>query len=431
MTSIAAASGAIVKKDIKASSTTKTSAGLELSPLRSSRSSSPQDITKDDIALLRKQNSSFGEEFPTVRECADHIRACGCLALIAYFMALYVCVFLAIVRGQLDSSGVPYQYQMHPNNYFVPLSIAGNHSTITTLLVPFYTRATVQSNSNSSQAVALQLLSAYYSMEEQDPQESQSTNTTTPLEELFALATLVVSLHDTVTFEDLRNVCEETTIGKVGVSGNPQKRIFSLERTIGNVRVRCNPQKRISSLVLTNIEVDHDDNDTTITIPPELELLTELKEFMVQKSNWHGNLTSILPPQLTRLSKLEVVKVQDCGLSGTLPAYLGDWTSLSSLSLDNNHITGTFPENWLQLSSHLQQLDLSNNELSGSIPSELALLTELRAMYLENNQWSNKMTPPDVCWMLVGTLWTLGHADCEGIACPKDCRDHSLANYNG
>ena len=75
----------------------------------------------------------------------------------------------------------------------------------------------------------------------------------------------------------------------------------------------------------------------------------------------------------------------DLGLTGTIPAGLGDLDGLTRLELDGNQLTGTIPAALGNL-GNLRYLYLDNNRLTGQIPSQIGNLAELRVLYLGNNQ---------------------------------------------
>ena len=74
-------------------------------------------------------------------------------------------------------------------------------------------------------------------------------------------------------------------------------------------------------------------------------------------------------------------------LTGSIPAELGNLSSLQYLSLSGNQLTGGIPMELGKLPS-LQYLYLSNNQLTGSIPAELGNLSSLYHLTLDRNQLS-------------------------------------------
>ena len=76
--------------------------------------------------------------------------------------------------------------------------------------------------------------------------------------------------------------------------------------------------------------------------------------------DWDSVGLSGSPERVTRLSTVEKE------LTGTIPAELGQLSSLETLNLGNNQLTGTIPAELGQLSS-LETLNLGNNQLLRSL----------------------------------------------------------------
>ena len=77
------------------------------------------------------------------------------------------------------------------------------------------------------------------------------------------------------------------------------------------------------------------------------------------------------------------------GLSGSIPTELGNLSNLRTLFLDNNELR-SIPSELGNLSS-LETLGLGANELSGSIPSELGNLSNLESLFLAANDFSGSI----------------------------------------
>ncbi|KAL6643326.1 hypothetical protein ACP70R_018991 [Stipagrostis hirtigluma subsp. patula] len=75
------------------------------------------------------------------------------------------------------------------------------------------------------------------------------------------------------------------------------------------------------------------------------------------------------------------------GLTGAIPASLGNMMFLQVLNLGHNELNGTIPDAFSGLKS-IGALDLSNNQLSGGIPSGLGGLTFLADFDVSNNNLS-------------------------------------------
>lgn len=105
----------------------------------------------------------------------------------------------------------------------------------------------------------------------------------------------------------------------------------------------------------------------------------------------HRNLVSpsFLPLELVLLSPtLELLWLSDnMGLSGTIPNYIGDLTSLSSLSMYRTSMEGSIPKSLYNLPK-LSSLRLYKSNFSGSISSNIGKLIGLRWLWLHENRFS-------------------------------------------
>ena len=117
------------------------------------------------------------------------------------------------------------------------------------------------------------------------------------------------------------------------------------------------------------------------TLPAELGDLTNLKVLWLHGNNLGGS----MPAELGHLVNLQSLFLADNGLTGPIPAELGSLTNLESLWLQRNELTGPLPATLGRL-SNLEKLLLQNNQLIGPIPSELGLLRKLRALRLSDNE---------------------------------------------
>ena len=98
---------------------------------------------------------------------------------------------------------------------------------------------------------------------------------------------------------------------------------------------------------------------------------------------WHGVITDTT----NRFIKLNLA---GNGLTGELPAELGDLTPLKELDLSGNQISGTIPAELGNL-AFLEELSLAGTQLSGPIPGELGSLASLRSLNLSGNQLSGQI----------------------------------------
>jgi len=87
--------------------------------------------------------------------------------------------------------------------------------------------------------------------------------------------------------------------------------------------------------------------------------------------------------------------IQSSGLSGTLPSFFSEFTSIKELNLEGNSLEGTVPDSFGTLAS-LEFFNLLNNDLTGTLPQSLGRLSKVTAMVFGKNK-------------LIGTLPTWGN----------------------
>lgn len=108
-----------------------------------------------------------------------------------------------------------------------------------------------------------------------------------------------------------------------------------------------------------------------------------------------NNLSGTLPPDFSSCSSLESLNVSNNHLSGEFPAEtLTSMSSLKKLVLSYNDLTGVLPESF-SVTGNLELLDLSSNSILGSIPSELCKNPKniLKELHLQNNQFTGAIPP--------------------------------------
>jgi hypothetical protein len=158
-----------------------------------------------------------------------------------------------------------------------------------------------------------------------------------------------------------------------------------------------------------------DGNFFNARIPTVLGRLPELSFLYVADSGITGRL-SFMEEGMPRIVELWI----DLNpfIDGSIPSQVGDLTTLKSLSLTGNTLTGVLPTVLGRL-TELRQLWLYDNSLSGPIPSELGNLARLGTLQLESNNLSGAM-PSEVCSNYDGGVFlpldVLG-ADCSSVAC--------------
>ena len=94
-------------------------------------------------------------------------------------------------------------------------------------------------------------------------------------------------------------------------------------------------------------------------------------------------LTGSIPAELGNLSSVTNLYLHRNKLSGSIPEEIGDLTTLRRIRLDRNDLTGEIPD--LSGLTNLDWLGLYGNDLTGSIPATLGMLSSLKDLYLHDN----------------------------------------------
>jgi Leucine-rich repeat (LRR) protein len=100
-------------------------------------------------------------------------------------------------------------------------------------------------------------------------------------------------------------------------------------------------------------------------LPVSLRNITYLKELKL-----NTNLLYEIPSFIGDFTKLEILDLQQCNLSGTILREIGSLRNLTALYLGQNNLSGNIPTEIGEI-SNLNLLDLSYNSLSGFIPSAI------------------------------------------------------------
>ncbi len=122
------------------------------------------------------------------------------------------------------------------------------------------------------------------------------------------------------------------------------------------------------------------ENGLTGTIPAELGNLANLERLWI----FTNNLSGPIPSELGSLLNLKYLTLNTNNLSGPIPPELGSLPHLVSMSLGANYLTGPIPPELGRL-QNVERLHLGSNRLSGSIPPELGEMHRLRVLGLAFN----------------------------------------------
>ena len=130
-------------------------------------------------------------------------------------------------------------------------------------------------------------------------------------------------------------------------------------------------------------------NGLTGAIPATLGNLSNLESLNLQ---WNEFGTPI-PPELGNLTRLRELNLEYALVTGPIPPTLGNLTNLKYLDLQDNYaLTGPIPAELGNL-TNLEWLSLGGNRLEGSIPAALGRLTNLRELRLQTNSLSGSIPP--------------------------------------
>ena len=120
-------------------------------------------------------------------------------------------------------------------------------------------------------------------------------------------------------------------------------------------------------------------------------------------SNGDG-LSGSIPAEIGNLGKLRILNLGDNGLTDSIPAEIGNLEALEVLALSDNELTGGIPAELGRL-DNLIRLNLVNNDLDGMIPRELGGLEALEQLNVGGNELTGSI--PSTLGDL-GTLTYLG-----------------------
>jgi len=173
--------------------------------------------------------------------------------------------------------------------------------------------------------------------------------------------------------------------------------------------VSCDDDARVSSFLFVNAE----GNGLIGTLPFEMYVLEGMVDLVIINEKIKGTLpevfgtnatsmrslllpdnelTGTIPNNYLSNSPLEYVHLGSNSFSGTIPATIGSTTLLKQLDLSGNSISGIIPQEIAEYGA-LEALSFANNNLVGNIPKEIFGLTNLKFLHVNGNELTGTISP--------------------------------------
>ncbi|GLT56888.1 hypothetical protein SLA2020_299020 [Shorea laevis] len=153
----------------------------------------------------------------------------------------------------------------------------------------------------------------------------------------------------------------------------------------GWVGIQC-MNSRVSSITMGSMGLEGQLSD----------YISSLTELQILDLSQNQGLTGPLPASIGNLTKLTKLFLNHCGFTGPIPDTIGSLQQLASLSLNSNKFSGQIPPSIGHLLM-LNWLDLSDNQLEGSIPVSdgttpgLDMLVKTLHFHLGQNKFSGEI----------------------------------------
>lgn len=129
-------------------------------------------------------------------------------------------------------------------------------------------------------------------------------------------------------------------------------------------------------------------NNLVGTLPAEIGNLTSLTNL----SAGYNTISGSLPPEIGQLSNLDTLFMSYNDVDGSVPIELYNLTNLVRWSMSNNQLSGTLAPEIVNL-TNLKYLALWNNPLGGAIPDEFWNMTQLEFIFLGTSNISGEISP--------------------------------------
>jgi len=123
-------------------------------------------------------------------------------------------------------------------------------------------------------------------------------------------------------------------------------------------------------------------------IPPSLFTISSLQwiTWIHNEGVWELPSSAAVSPS----NIIAGIQMKHTGLSGTVPAFISELTSLSQLDFMGNDLEGTIPDTFESMAS-LVYINMYDNILNGTLPQSLRQLSSLDAMVLGKNNFEGSL----------------------------------------
>ncbi|KAJ6864003.1 hypothetical protein NC651_034736 [Populus alba x Populus x berolinensis] len=98
-----------------------------------------------------------------------------------------------------------------------------------------------------------------------------------------------------------------------------------------------------------------------------LELLFNMSKLQYLVVSDVRSSAGFLFPKYVNMTAITFLMIRNCSISGEIPPYIGNWSSLTYLDLSFNNLTGGLPDSMKNLT--LSKMFLTGNMLNGTVPS--------------------------------------------------------------
>ncbi|XP_059435623.1 probable LRR receptor-like serine/threonine-protein kinase At1g07650 isoform X2 [Corylus avellana] len=144
-------------------------------------------------------------------------------------------------------------------------------------------------------------------------------------------------------------------------------------------------QRNVGFFHLLFIHIFLKGQDLDGVLPPSLAKLPYLKTIDLTRNY----LTGTIPPEWAS-TRLKFLSITVNKLSGPIPSYLGNITTLVYMSIENNLFSGIVPPELGSL-VNLENLILGANNLTGELPKSLTNLTKLMELRISSNNFTGRI----------------------------------------